>query len=132
MTVERKRVFTTSPWEDKVGYARAIRAGDLIFVSGTTSVDPETGDIQHPGDLGAQAVAAFTNVIKALERLGADAEHVVRVTMYLTEMGRFDEVVPIHKKFFGENPPAATAVEVSALADPLLLIEVEATAAVDE
>lgn len=115
-----------------MGYARAVRAGNLIFVSGTTSVDPETGEIQHPGDMGAQAVAAFTNVIKALERLGAGAEHVVRVTMYLTEMDRFDEVVAIHKKFFGENPPAATAVEVNSLADRALLIEVEVTAALDE
>lgn len=130
--MERKRVFTTSPWEDKVGYARAVRAGNMIFVSGTTSVDPETGEIQHPGDVGAQAVAAFANAIKALERLGADAKDVVRVTMYLTHMDRFEEVVAVHKKFFGSNPPAATAVGVSALADPRLVFEVEVTAVVDD
>jgi enamine deaminase RidA (YjgF/YER057c/UK114 family) len=124
----RRRVFTVSPWEDRVGYSRAVEAGNMIFVAGTTSTDPKTGKIQHPGDMGRQAEAAFANALAALARLDASAEDVVRVTMFVTDMDRFEEVVPKHKAAFGAHPPAATVVEVQRLAHPDLVFEVEVTA----
>ena len=124
----RPRVFTKSPWEDKVGYCRAVNAGGFVFVSGTTSVDPDSGHVMHAGNMGRQAALAFSNVARALERLGSSTANVVRVRMYVTDIARFDEVAVLHKQFFGQEPPAATVVEVSALAHPDLMFEVEVTA----
>jgi enamine deaminase RidA (YjgF/YER057c/UK114 family) len=82
----------------------------------------------HAGNMGRQAALAFSNVARALERLGSSTANVVRVQMYVTDIAKFDEVAALHKQFFGQEPPAATVVEVSALAHPDLMFEVEVTA----
>lgn len=124
-----ERIQSASQWEDRVGYARAVRAGNLVFVSGTTSTDPVTGAVLHKGDVAAQVRQAFANVERALQRVGASMRDVVRVTMYTTDLRRFDaEIGPVHREFFGNVHPAATIVEVRRLAHPDLLFEAEATA----
>lgn len=125
-----KRVFSASRWEDKVGYARAVKSGGLVFVAGTTSTDPETGAVLHKGKMGAQVRQTFENVRRALERAGCTLDDVVRVTMYTTDMGRFDELGRVHREVFQAVRPAATLVEVKRLAHPDLLFEAEVTAVV--
>ncbi len=125
-----QRLSSGTPWESQVGYSRVVRAGDLVFVAGTTGTDADGNVVSS--DVGEQAERAIENVRSALERVGARLEDVVRVTMYLTDLGGFDEVAPVHKRFFGDAPPAATAVQVEALAEPEMAVEFEVTAAVAE
>ena len=123
------RTFSGAPWEQKVGYCRALRAGNHIYVTGTTSVD-EQGNIFASGDAYAQAKRCFEIIDNALIDLGADLSCVVRTRMFVTDITRWAEFGRAHKEFFAENPPATTMVEVKALIHPELLIEVEADAVV--
>jgi len=122
-----QRYFTGAPWESKVGYCRALRAGGHIFVSGTAPVD-EGGVVHAPGDGYAQMRRCLEIVEKALRELGAGRQHVVRTRMYVTDATRWEEFGRAHAEFFGENPPATALVEVKALIDPKMLVEVEVDA----
>jgi len=119
-----ERVFSGSPWEPRVGYCRAVRAGDQVFVSGTAPV-AEGGGVHAPGDAHAQAERCFEIALRALRELGAGPEHVVRTRMYVTDISRWEEFGRAHRTAFGAHPPAATMVEVRALVDPAMLVEVE-------
>lgn len=125
--MEFRRTFSGAPWESKVGYCRALRAGDHIYVTGTASV-AEEGGVYAPGDAYAQARRCFEIIERALGDLGADLASVVRTRMFVTDIGRWAEFGRAHGEFFGKNPPATTMVEVKALIDPEMLIEVEADA----
>lgn len=122
-----RRAFSGSPWESKAGFCRAVRAGDRVFVAGTAPLDDE-GRVFAAGDAYAQARRCFEIIQRALRDLDADCSCVVRTRMFVTDIDRAAEFVRAHLEFFAENPPAATMVEVKALADPAWLIEVEADA----
>ncbi len=126
MTV-RRRISSGGPWEAIAGYSRAVVVGDGCWVSGTTDAGPD-GRSRHPGDIAGQAAAAFEIIEAALSEAGFSLADVVRTRMFVTDIGRSGEVLPVHARFFGEIRPAATLVEVSALIDPSLLIEIEADA----
>ncbi|HEU4385644.1 MAG TPA: RidA family protein [Anaeromyxobacteraceae bacterium] len=122
-----QRHFTGSPWEPKVGYCRAVRAGDLIFVSGTAPVAPG-GGIEAPGDPYRQARRCFQIALEALRALGAAPEHVVRTRMFVSDASRWEAYGRAHAETFGAHPPAATMVEVKGFVDPAMTIEVEVDA----
>ena len=113
-------------WERAVGYSRAVAAGDYVFVSGCTSVDGTR--LVHEGDAQAQTAQAIANVAAALTGLGAGLADVVSTRMFVTDISRWEEYGKAHGAAFGGIAPAATMVEVQALIDPRMLVEVEAVA----
>ncbi|HEX4832927.1 MAG TPA: Rid family hydrolase [Trebonia sp.] len=121
-----RKVSSGAPWEESVGYSRAVAAGDYIFVSGCTSV--QGGQIVHDGDPGAQAGQAIANVEAALAALGASLADVVRTRMFVTDMSCSAQVGAAHQAAFGPVRPATSMLAVAALIDPRLLVEVEAVA----
>ncbi|TAM79461.1 MAG: RidA family protein [Acidobacteria bacterium] len=127
MKNKRTKIFSGTPWEPKVGYARAVQVGDTVYVSGTTATDT-SGKIIAPGDAYAQTVQAIRNIENALKRLGLSLEHVVRTRVYLIDMDRWEEVAKGHAECFGEVHPATSFVGVSRLVDPDMLVEIEALA----
>jgi isochorismate pyruvate lyase len=122
-----RRVFSGAPWESKVGYCRAVRAGDHIYVTGTAAVD-EQGGAFAPGDGYAQARRCFEVIERALIELGAGRDSIVRTRMFVTDIKRWEDYGRAHQEFFADHPPATTMVEVSSLIDQDMLIEVEADA----
>lgn len=122
-----ERVFSGAPWEGEVGYCRALKAGNQIFVTGTAPVK-DGGGVFAPGDAYRQARRCFELIDRALSGLGAGMGDVVRTRMLVTDITRWREYGRAHKEFFGASPPATTMVEVRALIDPDMLIEVEADA----
>jgi enamine deaminase RidA (YjgF/YER057c/UK114 family) len=114
-------------YEDVVGYSRVIRAGDLVVVAGCTASMPD-GAIAGIGDPYAQAVQTIANVESALARVGATLADVIRTRVFLTDTGHFDGFARAHGEAFGDVRPVNTTVVVAALADPRMLIEIEADA----
>ena len=125
--MSRRLISSGGPWESIAGYSRAVVVGDSCWVAGTTDAGPD-GRTLHPGEIGAQARAVLTIIEAALTDAGFSLGDVVRTRMFVTDISRSSEVVAVHGAVFGAIRPAATLVEVSALIDPSLLIEIEAEA----
>jgi enamine deaminase RidA (YjgF/YER057c/UK114 family) len=113
-----------------VGYSRAVRAGQVVVVAGTTGLDA-AGNVVGVDDPGAQTRQTLANVVAALEQLGARREDVIRTRIFVTDIERWEEVGRAHGEFFGEIRPAVTMVEVSRLIDPAMLVEIEAEAVLE-
>ena len=128
--MEFQRVFSGAPWEARVGYCRALRSGNRIFVTGTAAV--ADGAVHAPGDAYAQTKRCLEIIERALAELGADLSHVVRTRLFVTDISRWREFGRAHGEAFADHPPATTMVEVRALIDPQMLVEIEADAVVAE
>jgi enamine deaminase RidA (YjgF/YER057c/UK114 family) len=126
---ERRRVPTTARWAETVGYSRAIRVGDTVYVSGTAPV-AEDGSIACPGDPYGQAKRCLEIIVAALGEAGARPEHVVRTRLYVRRAGDWREVGRAHAEVFGHARPATTLVEVSGFIDPAILVEIESIAVI--
>lgn len=124
-----QRVFSGAPWEARVGYCRALRAGDRVFVTGTAPVD-DGGSVHAPGDAYSQARRCFVIIEQALEGVGATLADVTRTRMFVTDIDRWEEYGRAHAEVFGDHPPTTTMVEVRRLIHPDMLIEIEADAVV--
>ncbi len=123
----RRRISSGGPWEASAGYSRAVVVGDTCWVAGTTDAGPD-GRSAHPGDIGAQTSATLSIIETALREAGFAMTDIVRIRMFITDMSRSAEVMAVQGAAFASIRPAATLVEVSALIDPSLLIEIEADA----
>jgi isochorismate pyruvate lyase len=123
------RTWSGAPWEAQVGYCRAVRAGAMIFVTGTAPV-AEGGGVEAPGDAQAQAARCLALIERALHDLGASRADIVRTRMFVTDISRWEEFGRAHAAFFAGHSPATTMVEVKALIDPQMLIEIEADAVI--
>lgn len=123
----RQRYSSGAKWESVVGYSRAVRVGDRIYVTGTTATD-RNSDIVGIGDAYVQTVQCIKNIERALKEFDCTLDHVVRTRMFVTDISRWEEYGRAHGEFFREILPATTMVEVSRLIDPDMLIEIEADA----
>jgi enamine deaminase RidA (YjgF/YER057c/UK114 family) len=126
---ERRRVPTGTPWAEKVGYSRAVRVGESIYVSGTAAV-AEDGSIAFPGDPYEQAKRCLEIIVAALGEAGARPEHVVRTRLYVRRASDWEAVGRAHAEVFGHARPATTLVEVSGFIDPAIVVEIEAIAVI--
>ena len=124
----RQLISSGSPWEDVVGYSRAVRVGNVVEVAGTTAMDGDK--LVGLGSVYLQTKFIFQKIEKALTEAGASLNDVVRTRMFVTDISKWEEVGKAHGEIFAVIKPASTMVEVSALIDERLLIEIEVTAVI--
>ena len=126
--MERQNITTNAPWEKKVGYSRAVRAGHTVEVSGTVAIkDNEVVGIDDPY---AQTKRILEIIDEVLQEAGASLKDVVRTRIYVTDITSWQEVGRAHGEVFGNIMPATSMIQVSQLIDPDFLVEIEATAVV--
>lgn len=125
--MSRQRISSGAPWEDKFAYSRAVRAGNVVEVTGTTAVN-EAGEVLCKDDAYAQSKVIFEKIENALQACDSSLNDVVRTRMFVTDISLNEDIGRAHKEFFAEIMPATTMVEVSKLIDPDMLVEIEATA----
>jgi enamine deaminase RidA (YjgF/YER057c/UK114 family) len=125
--MSRQLFATKTEWEPFVGYSRAVRVGDHVFVSGTTATD-ENGALVATGDAYGQAIQVLENLKRALEKAGASMGGVVRTRMFVTDISKWRDFGRAHGEYFRDIRPVTSMIEVKALIDPALMIEIEADA----
>lgn len=126
----KKKYSSGAPWEDIVGYSRAVRVGNLIEVTGTIALDGD-GNSVGVDDPYVQTQEIIRIADRILQEAEARLEDVIRTRIFVTDISRWEEVGKAHREFFGEIKPATTMVEVSALIRPEAMVEIEFTALVD-
>lgn len=126
--MKRENISSNTIWEEKVGYSRAVKVGNIIEVAGTTSTDGEM--VVGKGNMYEQTKFIFLKIERALIKANASLKDVVRTRMFVTDISKWEEASKAHHEFFKDIKPAATMVEVSKLINPDLLIEIEVTAVV--
>ena len=124
----RKKISSGSKWEPIVGYSRAVRAGDRVVVSGTVGADTDGKPVA--GGAYAQAKRALEIIVAALEQAGAAPKDVVRTRIFVTDVSQWQEIGRAHAEVFGEVRPATSMVQVAALIDPEMVVEIEAEAVI--
>ena len=125
----RQLISSGGPWESGIGYSRAVRAGNQVFVSGTTAANPD-GSIAGGADPYLQAMRCFEIIARALAEAGASMADVVRTRMFVTDIAHWEAFGRAHGEYFRDVRPAATMVQVVALIDPAMLVEIEVDAVI--
>lgn len=126
---QRQNVSSNSTYEPVIGFSRAVRVGDTVYVSGSVGYGPD-GKIVGPDDVYAQAKQTIRNIEAALKEAGAGLEDVVRTRIYVIDIGRWEEAARAHREAFAAVRPASSLLEVSSLASPDMLVEIEAVAVI--
>ena len=127
--MKRKNYSTGARWEERVGYSRAVKMGNIIEISGTTAV--KDGVVLHKGDAYGQARYIIEIASHVLKEAGASLENVTRTRIYVTSIEDWEAVGKAHGEFFGDIKPATSLIEISRLVDPTMLVEIEFTAIVE-
>ena len=125
--MKRLNISTGGTWEPIIGYSRAVRVGNVVYVSGTTATDAK-GAIVGVGNPYQQTKQALTNISAALERAGARMEDVVRTRLFVTRISEWEQIGRAHGEFFGKIRPTTAMIEISRLVSPDMLVEIEAEA----
>ncbi|HEX2934485.1 MAG TPA: RidA family protein [Bacteroidales bacterium] len=125
--MKRQKFSSNSPWEDKVGYSRAIRVGNIIELSGTVAVD-DCGNVVGAGKAYEQTKYIINKILQYIEKAGGKKEHVVRTRIFVTDISQWESIGRAHGEFFKDVKPVTTMVEVKSLISKDYLVEIEATA----
>lgn len=127
----RTNISSGAPYESIFGYSRAVKVGNMVFVSGSTAIQPN-GTVAGVGDAYRQTITALRTIEKALHEAGATMQQVVRTRMFATNLNDTEAIGKAHAEFFRDIRPAATLMEISRLVHPDMLIEIEADAVITE
>lgn len=129
--MKRQNISSGTKWEPIVGYSRAVKVGQQVFIAGTTATG-EDGQLVGRGDPYQQTVQIIRNIEKALKKAGGTLEYIVANRIYVTDIRDWEEVGRAHGEYFREIRPATTMVEVKGLVDPDMLVEIDSVAILDE